>query len=97
MTEAERGWSDDAHRYAEGAGAPPDGAAERAGVDRFVAAVQAYRNGLPSLGDELDVRIMAGVRARPRPVRVTGWRWLVAPRAVSVRAMALKCTSSPSL
>ena len=85
MADAERGWSDDAHRYAEGAGAPPEGAEERAGVDRFVATVQAYRDGLPSLGDELDHRIMAGVRSRPRPVPAPWWQSLVARRAVSVR------------
>ncbi|HEX9632375.1 MAG TPA: glycogen-binding domain-containing protein [Gemmatimonadales bacterium] len=85
MADGRTTWSAGAHRYAEGAGGPPEDAAERARVDRFGAAVQAYGRGLPSLGDELDGRVMAAVRARPRPLPATWWRRLAEPRPVSIR------------
>jgi hypothetical protein len=85
MADGTTSWSEGAHRYAEGADGPPDDAAERARVDRFGAAVRAYQRGLPSLGAELDGRVMAAVRARPRPLPAAWWRRLGEPRTVSIR------------
>ena len=85
MTDVSRGWSKVGHQYAEREGAPPENAAERAAVDRFTAAVLAYRDGLPALRGELDGRVMAAVRGRPQPAPAAWWRRLAEPRAVSVR------------
>jgi hypothetical protein len=85
MTDRERGWSEAAHQYAEETGAPPADEAERGAVDRFAAAVTAYREGLAPLGEDLDGRVLAEVRARPRPVPAAWWRRLGEPRAISVR------------
>lgn len=80
-----RGWSEAAHRYADGDGpAPADGAA-RGEVESFVAAAEEYRDGLPSIDPALDDRVMAAVLARPRPGAAGWWARVTRPRAITVR------------
>jgi hypothetical protein len=81
----ERRWSDAAHRYLDGAGAPPDDPGERADAARLAAALAEYADALPPLDAGLDARIMGALRRRARGRRAAWWRWFVEPRRVALR------------
>jgi hypothetical protein len=80
-----RPWSDDAQRYLDGSGLPPDDPRERAEAARLAAALTALGDALPPLDAALDARVMALVRRRARAARTAWWRWFVEPRLVPLR------------
>jgi hypothetical protein len=78
-------FSRDAQRYLDG---EPHGELrdeERAGADRLLDAVEAYTERLEPLNGSLDDAVLAALRDRVPPRRLTAWRWLLEPRQIRLR------------
>jgi hypothetical protein len=85
----DRAFSEDAHRYLDGAHAGQLSAAERAAAERLVAEAAAYAERLEPVSPALDEAVMAAVRRHPHPGRGGTWDWLVTPRPIRVRPVWL--------
>jgi len=78
-------WSDDAQRYLDGAGPPPDDPRERDQAARLAAALADYAAAVPPLESRIDARVMAAIGRRSPAARAAWWRWFVEPRLVPMR------------